>query len=485
MKQKMLTKLKQYKCLLIPFTVLVAIYLLGISAIIRGNINYIDDAGRVFYGYKTWDNFSRYLSNFFSNIIHADTYLTDVSPLPQILAVVIMSLSSIIVIHTLSRNERVTAWEIIAVLPLGLSPYFLECLSYKYDAPYMAFSVLFSILPLVFRQFRPYVYWIAAFIGTLCMCMTYQASSGIFPMLVVLICFQEWNSGKKIKEILPFALGSGGSYLLGIIFFRLFLMKTYDSYVSTEMASLRQMLTNTVYNFRIYFQTILSDMKVEWLILIGIIAIGFVYIMTRDSVRKIYISLPLNILLLVGMITLMFGVYPILELPTFDPRGMYGFGVLVGLMSVVVAQARKAYWSKIAAIVLCWMFFVFSFTYGNALVAQQNYTDFRIEMVINDLNELDMINEDGIKNVQLTGTIGHAPIIQNMPDDYDILKRLVPVTFRGDWYWGQYQFYRHYGMDKVFWDPNLKLKAKKLPIIEDTMYHTIRGDGENILIQLK
>ena len=68
----------------IAFTTLV--YFIGIIAIIRANFYYIDDLGRSVEGYRGWENFSRYLSNFFSLFIHGGFYLTDISPLPQIIA---------------------------------------------------------------------------------------------------------------------------------------------------------------------------------------------------------------------------------------------------------------------------------------------------------------------------------------------------------------------------------------------------------------
>lgn len=41
---------------------------------------------------------------------------------------------------------------IAAVVPLGLSPWFLECFSYKFDSPYMALSVLASVIPFIFGR---------------------------------------------------------------------------------------------------------------------------------------------------------------------------------------------------------------------------------------------------------------------------------------------------------------------------------------------
>ncbi len=140
--------------LTMPVGIFSAIYLLGISAILRANFNYMDDMGRACFGYGAW-YFSRPLSNILALFLHADDYLTDISPLPQILAAVLMAAASVVVLYAVTGKKRFTLWEYVSVLPLGLSPYFLQCLSFKYDAPYMAISVLAAVAPLVMQKYPP------------------------------------------------------------------------------------------------------------------------------------------------------------------------------------------------------------------------------------------------------------------------------------------------------------------------------------------
>lgn len=92
---------------------------------------------------------------------------------------------------------------------------------------------------------------------------------------------------------------------------------------------------------------------------------------------------------------------------------------------------------------------------------------------------------DEIKNVQIAGNIGHAPALTGVMERYGILKRLVPVTFRADWMWGTYKFYYYYGLKNVVQDSSVDLRTCSLPIIEDTMYFTIRGNDNDILVELK
>ena len=94
--------------------------------------------------------------------------------------------------------------------------------------------------------------------------------------------------------------------------------------------------------------------------------------------------------------------------------------------------------------------------------------------------------EEGEKTVQIAGSIGFAPVINHMPIYYQsLLHRLVPVLFQEEWDWGIYQFYNYYGLRNVRLDRTVNLTEMNLPVLKDTMYHTIRGKGNNVLIELK
>lgn len=476
----------EYKELRKPFLILALIYGLGISAILRANINYVDDMGRVNLGYKGWENFGRYISGFLSNFIHADTYLTDVSPLPQLIAVLFLAVAGIIVLYVITGKKTFRMIELISVVPLGLSPYFLECLSYKYDSPYMALSILGAVFPLLFYNCGHKIYTVMSVVGSLIVCMTYQPATGIFPMLVVLMSLKAWNNKEDIREILKKVGTSIVGYCIGLIVFRVFIMNTVDSYVSTSTVGIREFIPKTIKNLLKYFSLVKSDFKIEWLILIALLCIAFIYVLTRDSKQEKRFVVPMNIFMLIVMALLSFGVYPVLADPLYDPRAMYGFGAFIAFVGILVANAKKVYLAKFACVALSWAFFVFSFTYGNALYEQSKYTDFRISEAVDDLKELEAFNTDEVKTVQIKGSMGQALPIWHMPQDYQILNRLIPVTFENSsWSWAWYQFGNYYGLKNIAYDSSIDLRKYNLPVVEDTMYHTIRGNDKYILIELK
>lgn len=110
------------------FCALLVLYLIGISAIVRANVPYIDDVRRMASGQRNF-GFGRKLADALAVLVHADKIARDVSPLTQLLAVCFLAAAGCIVIHLVTEKRGFDLWPVIAVLPLGLSPYFLECLS--------------------------------------------------------------------------------------------------------------------------------------------------------------------------------------------------------------------------------------------------------------------------------------------------------------------------------------------------------------------
>lgn len=258
-------------------------------------------------------------------------------------------------------------------------------------------------------------------------------------------------------------------------------MNPIDGYVSSSIASIQQMF----FHLFKYYKYVYDDFKKWWLVVVGLMGIAYLYVSVRDTSREKWCAflLACMTLLLMGMVS--FGVYPALALPLYCPRAMYGFCAFIALIGVSISNAEKVPLSKLMCVSLSWVFFVFSFTYGNALAEQKRYTDFRVNAVIEDMNDLDIFNTENLKTVQLTGNIGKSPVISHQLQNYQMLDRLVPTTFGGGWDWNQYYFYQYFSLKNILRDPSIDLQVYDLPILADTMYHTIRGNEQYVLIEIK
>ena len=479
---------QRYRYLRKPYLILLGVYLVATSALLTANVSYLDDLGRVDRGYRGWQGSSRYFSSILSNFVHGDTHLTDISPLPQLMAIALLAAAGMIVIHALSEKKRFSLWELAASIPLGLSPYYLACLSFKFDAPYMALSVLAAVAPILLLNAGPLLYTSAVALGTFVVCTSYQASSGIFPMLVAVLCVLKWVRGEDAKGIGRFLLRSVAGYLAALIVFKVFAMQPWDTYVSNALPEGGKLLTTVMAHLGQYYSLVLEDFRWEWLALAAVLGAMFVYEAVRDAKGRRFLALLGSAVCLLFMLLLAFGIYPALEQPLYRPRAMYGFGALIALLSVAVAGSRGVYPGKLAGVALSWMFIVFALTYGNAIDLQYEYADFRITAAIEDLDDLGLLSPDAEITVQIDGTIGHAPAMANMRQDYQLLNKIVRIPFEDELHtrsFGPYLFYRYYGLENVKWDKAVDLTAYDLPVLKENIYHTIRGSDGLVLIELK
>lgn len=468
-----------------PFIVLTFIYCLGIASIIRANFNYIDDLGRVSDGYRGWMNWSRYISEGLSIFIHTDSRLMDISPLPQILAALFLALASAVLIYVFTEKEQFSKWNILAVLPLGLSPYFLECLSYKFDSPYMALSVLASIFPFLFVKYGEKIYFAISVAGCLVMCMTYQASSGIYVLVTLFLAAKKLNEG---KPCLRFIAVSALSYVVSLVVFRIALMRKLNDYATTDTAGVSDLIPTVCSNIQTYFNLIYSDFNRVWLVLIALLAVAFIYSFVKVSSLKFYKSLLLAFAVLMCGGVLSYGGYILLKYPLFAPRGMYGIGVLLAIISVSITAISKNKFTKIVCVLLSWCFFVFSFSYGNTLAEQKRYTDFRVNMLMTDLNKLQPQNNTEML-MQLDSNIGKSPALtRRLEKRYPIIKRLVPSTLGASWWWNQYYLYNYFalpGIKQHFDTKKEDFKNLNLPLVVNSRYHDIWADNSHILVKFK
>jgi hypothetical protein len=404
------------------------------------------------------------------------------------MAVAIIAFTGVLLLIVFYERVQFTLTELLALVPLCLNPYFIGCLSFKYDAPYMAISILAGVLPLLYRHRSTLLYISSSVIGTLIMCTSYQASSGIYPMVVILMMLHMWNRKENIKQIITFCVHSIIGYGVGILIFKLTLMPSnYEVYLSNSLPSIKEFIPTVVKNLSTYYEYVITDFKPWWIIIILLVMFGFIYTTVIQSEQDKIVTLFITIASVICMGLLCFGMYPALESPIFNPRAMYGFSVFITLLGVDTAKSSNALVIKSPILLLGWTFLVFAFTYGNALSVQKDYVDFKTSQVIDDLNDMEILESDNEIAVQIEGEFEKSPILQEMPQNYQILNRLIEDSFF-DENWGTYKLFHYYNLNII----NNKLRNKEidlttynLPMLEDHMYYTIYGNDSYILIKYK
>ena len=481
----------------VVFAVVFAVLLMGFSALLRANFNYIDDVGRNLSGGAEWGmNFFRWIIYIENVLGQMNIWLSDASPLIQILAIAILSSSVVVLACVFSKigdggQKRLQIRHVIASLLIAFNPYFLECMSYKYESVGMASSVLFSLVPFLFVS-RERLFYLSSFASVFLMCLSYQASSGIYIMMVIItgLFWFLGNAGKTVKDILKFFVCSAVSYLLATGFFYvLSSLLTSGTYRSTQL-SLSPAVA--LYNLGSYLGFILEDFNRLWLVLVVIVMILAVSAMVMNSRRGKVLSLCLSLFACASALVFSYGAYLFLESFAGNPRMMYGIGAFIALMANCVVTSNDSYhgWPIrilfiVPVVLLAWCFFSYAFIYGNSLGYQSEYERHYEDMILSDLNAL-FPDQPEKYELLISGTVGYSPLVAHVNDLYPINSRLVPVMLSSSaWWWGGFRMTCYYSdlFDKPGEGPVYDVEDYEL--LKSTMAYDILYSDGSILVQLK
>ena len=464
------------------------IILIALIPLFRSNFNYIDDLGRVRYGYRDF-GFSRHISNILSTFLGTSKHLSDISPFTQMLGGLILSFTAALLIKLFTKDKKFNPLYSLIILPVYLNPYFLENYSYKFDSPFMALSILVCVIPFIFynKKSKNYLYMIISTLCIVIMTTSYQASSGIYPIITLLYAFVMYNEKEDNKKITNFIIKSVISYILGLLIFKLFLeAKTYN-YLNTDTFTIKELIPGIINNYSKYFNYFITDFKKIHYLLITIILVFFIINTLKQTKQDKLKSLISILLVLITTILLLFGVYPALKNVQFYPRVMYPVGILLGLISLLSIKDNKHIIPKLAGLYLSYSFVVIALTYGNCLSLQRKYTDTRINLLLNDLNKINTESSYNYK-LDIVGDIKSPEPVERIRLDYKIIDRLIPPTL-GDnnWVWAGYRlcyFYNLKGIEYNFGKKNNIEKYQMNKVVE-TKYHNIYILDDKMLIELK
>ncbi|MFM0585416.1 glucosyltransferase domain-containing protein [Streptococcus suis] len=373
----------------------------------------------------------------------------------------------------LYKRKVFTIWEVVALVPLGLNPFFITNLSFKFDAPFMAFSLLAAVFPLVFRFSGARWYVLACFLGSLLVMTSYQASFGIFPMLVILLLLRMWQEKGWHQELVDFFWQSLLGYGAGALYFYLVVMiAPRRDYLDVSIPALSEIPEFLLKNYTAYFTKVWDGFTPLWLISTLVIFGSFLVYFIRKKRNLFGFSLPLVSLVL--MLLLSFGFYPILVEPQTHTRAMYGLVVVIVLCGLVLVEQGRRSVLRLPILVLSYSFFVYSLVYGNSLTVSKDYKDFRYQLVYEDLIHLPQFKNRESVEVYFPEKTPPPPALRKQFLAYSML------AISHNEYWDRRKLSHLPTVQTIYEIPDTQL-----PMLVDTYYHTIYGDDKMIIVKWK
>lgn len=414
-------------------------YMIGLAGIMLANYTYNDDLYRQASGFKDWgDSWNRPLSDFLSSIIHVDNgFLLVISPYNLFISAFFLSLSSIILVnlicnpntHRLSKSYYFT---LLASLPIGLSPYFLQSLSYKFDSIYMTLALFLQILPFLFIAHKR-IFVIITIISIVCSYSLYQASSGIFVIIAIFLVFRNILSAMPLKQNLGFVLMFLVPYLLGCMIYKIFIyMPLYAEYARAVIAPFDSLALVSMTNITTYLTFIYNDLggMVLFKLIVCLCIMFIAKAVSQAKCNKIF-ALFVSIITLCMMLVLSYGAYILLVKPIFAPRAFSGFGVFVGLVAIYAMNFQSKFLSIISGIFALMMaesLIVFANYYGNVLSLQKEYEIIKTSLILQDINHY--AKSDDKITIKAFYENNTTPAIRNAVKYYPLIGRLIVPDFQ-------------------------------------------------------
>lgn len=461
------------------------LYLIGISIfyfivffkIIDANFLYDDDIWRSYEGSRSWIGFSRYISEFFSMLIHTSVSLSDIAPLNYFITIIIMSFSTVLLMFVLN-DGKLNILGLLALSVVFISPFFVQNFSYRFDCIYMALAVFFPIVPFVFKNENLKQYSFISIISIILCCMCYQAGTSVYIMITIFCALQDWSSKKDNKKIFSFILTSLISYIISLLIFKLFFMNTIsnstDDYFSTKIS-----LSSFLPNLKNYISNLFILLGGKWIkFFFCLSTIISLIVQIRKTNRNKTLCIVVSIFAFILSVLLSFGPYIIFEKTLFSPRAFLGINVLFALTIFNCTRIEKKVF-VIPALAMLYGCIVFIFAYGNTLAEQKKYQEFRTEILLSDLK--DFTSENEMAYLSFSGSIGNSSGFKENQKNYPLLKKIITtiptdVSIWNDDFINTY----NYKCEDVF------IKDKDdLPLLKSTYYHDIYGKDNHFYILLK
>lgn len=249
-------------------------------------------------------------------------------------------------------------------------------------------------------------------------------------MFVILIMFI--NKNKKInivKNSFLFAI----SYAVSMFIYKFIILTEVNGYVSSGAIkeNLMQGFLNNIKHNLSRYQEVINDTTFEYIFYI-LVLFFLISIFKKAKINK-FNALSLGFAFIILSVSLSQGAYLILEKPLTATRAYNGIGVVVAIIFIYSLNFKFINLSKIFVCFSAYFLIIQANSYGNALRAQEEYSQMRIKLMYSDLNKLAPI--DGKFSVQIIKGVGNSPVTENSKKSFPIINSLKFQNLRPSWVW--------------------------------------------------
>jgi hypothetical protein len=421
---------------------LACLYVFVLLPIVRADRLYNDDVKRSLFGRTGWDSNGRPLTTLLMKVLQCyDHALVDISPFTQLAAVAVLVWTGVLVARRFCRLSPVAA--ALVVFPLGAQPFFLENLSYKFDALSMSLAMLAALAPFIFPGNERRTWWMG--VGSLFVCLNlYQPALNAFLVFVLLEATMGLLAERTPRELMGCVRSRVGQVLIGGLGYEALVGIHVNGWVkqkSVPISSLDQ-LPRIGSNASHFLQYVGNSFNYHWWMYFGpllmVLAVVPVFIGMRYTMRLRksrpwwFVGAFMLISLLLPFAACAAALGPLLLLadPPIQARILVGGGPLLSAGLIIFAAAIPVWrlsvrWVFLAGGMFATGFSIVASAYGNASAGQKAFEDHIARQISDDLADIDARHP--VNAVLLDGSAGYAPVTAHVVDEFPIMTSLIPL----------------------------------------------------------
>ena len=471
------------------FLWLCGLYCVGLFALLRSNVLYVNDTSRLLERGLFLTDVGRMLADALGSALFIPA--ADMSPLTQLAAAACMAAAGVLLCVTI-YGRRMDRYQVLCCVPLGLSPYFLQNMSYKFDCVFMALSALCVTAGFhwLVRYGRSWAGQLLGGLALFCSLCLYQAMLNIFFILGAFWCLVCVLDGKGWRAILGDALHLIPALLCALLLYKgSLLFVTLNAYTQQHSGTLplRELLPGMVRNLLSYAAYIRADWSGNRL---GAVAAIMLMLCVLSQCVAAFRAAPawrerwLRLAAAQGLWWLgalaMPGLMLLLQAMVLEPRVFAPTGCYLALSMLLIHRYARSVLRWVSA-VACGLLLVYCFgfaaAYGNALAIQDDFERMLRSHIVMDMKVF--CERYHTSRVFFAGFMPRSPQLHTLEEEFPAIAKMVQVSLRnGDWHtprklsaWGV-PAERMLPREIADWKPRM---------LKQTPFYSIGISSENIL----
>lgn len=397
---------------------------------------YIDDVGRTIRGYYEWSPNGRPIAQIIFGALNVGKHLIDVYPAYQIIALAVMALCCVLMLIIL--NIEISIKNALLSSVAFITPFYMENISYRFDALSMALSCLFCMVSLIAS--RKFSLWMILGIAMgVIFLSTYQTFLSVYIILVAASILNVESIKDAFRKVAPPAVAMIAFYAIYSKFVApAFLEGDYNKVHSEISLSPETMIYNlkTFLKMQIDFYGGLHGYAFTLLL---VLALAFAVYQILSSSHKVTIAwkAPLILFMLVSSLA----IFLPLKSPVFNPRVFVGFGFAMAAILMIAQRPMLKMVNLATSSCYILAMFILSCAYGNASSYYAEYEKLVAYDITTKVNALPQ------KDVVFYGQVEPTVKTRQISKAYPIVDYMVRPYIKDDIWWGKLML-EDYGMTK-------------------------------------